>query len=203
MASHLYESEQALVAACAEGDAAAWQAFVTAYGRLIEATAAKVNLRGSAAADLDDLVAHVYEKLLDDGCRRLRAWQGRARFSTYLVQVVRNLALDFAERFQRGPAMTPLEERPEAPAPTPETDEEETMALQVKALRVALDRLPPRQAVIVRMRLEGASLRDIAALLKRPVGTVSVENSRALQRLRTLMEPMLAIQGIAPAREVR
>lgn len=182
----MYETEQELIAACLSGEPEAWHAFKQRYARLIRAAA----LRTSSVdeATLDDLEAIVYQKLLEDRCRRVRAWQGRARFSTYLVQVTRNLVLDWLDSQRRSVDTLPLDDRMDAPSADHDPGVDEAVALQAKALHDAIARLPERQAVIMRMRLAGQSLRDIAHLLGRPVGTVSVESSRAMEKLRTLLE---------------
>jgi RNA polymerase sigma factor (sigma-70 family) len=186
MTSNLYESEAPLIRACAEGDPEAWVRFRAQYGRLIRATASK--FCGFNEESVADLEAITYQKLLEDRCRRLHAWQGRARFSTYLVQVVRNIALDWLDKERRTIHGAPLEDSPE-PVSAPDSYEEtEFHEAQVAALKQAITQLPEKQAMIIRLRLEGKSLRDIALALNRPVGTVSVENSRALTRLRTFME---------------
>jgi len=186
MTSNLYESEAPLIRACAEGDPEAWVRFRAQYGRLIRATASK--FCGFNEESVADLEAITYQKLLEDRCRRLHAWQGRSRFSTYLVQVVRNLALDWLDKERRTLQGSSIEDSPEIAAENDAYEETEYHDVQVQALKQAITRLPERQAIIIRLRLEGKSLRDIALTLKRPVGTVSVENSRALTRLRTYME---------------
>jgi RNA polymerase sigma factor (sigma-70 family) len=186
MTSNLYESEAPLIQACAEGDPEAWVRFRAQYGRLIRATASK--FCGFNEESVADLEAITYQKLLEDRCRRLHAWQGRSRFSTYLVQVVRNLSLDWLDKERRTLQGSSIDDSPEIAADSVSYEETEFHDVQVEALKQAITRLPERQAIIIRLRLEGKSLRDIALTLKRPVGTVSVENSRALTRLRTYME---------------
>lgn len=193
----MHESEQTLIAACIEGDPDAWGQFKQRYQRLIRATVVRTSAVDETT--LDDLEALVYQKLLDDRCRRLRNWRGRARFSTYLVQVTRNQVLDWVDSEKRTLLTQPLDERADAPAPSEEFGADEETRMQVAQLRAAIGALPERQAVIMRLRIEGKSLRDIAQLLRRPVGTISVENSRAMERLRASLEPSRNIsQGLCP-----
>jgi RNA polymerase sigma factor (sigma-70 family) len=182
----VYETEQDLISACIEGDPDAWSEFKTRYRRLIRAAA----VRTSSVDDtiVDDLEATVYQKLLEDRCRRMRAWRGRARFSTYLVQVTRNLVLDWVDTQKRTLVASPLDERPDVAGDAPDYGADEEIAAQSKALHEAIQTLPERQAIIMRLRLEGKSLREIAVLMDRPVGTISVESSRAMLRLRALLE---------------
>jgi RNA polymerase sigma factor (sigma-70 family) len=80
------------------------------------------------------------------------------------------------------------------PAATPE--EPEWDAQRLDALRSALEQLPEKQSIIVRLRLQGKTLNDIAAITKRPLGTIAVENSRALSKLRSAVPLELAkIEG--------
>ena len=57
-------------------------------------------------------------------------------------------------------------------------------------LHKAIQELPPNQALIMCLRLKGKTLRKIADITNRPVGTISVENSRALEKLRAAMKEL-------------
>ena len=81
-----------------------------------------------------------------------------------------------------------MDERTDAPMEGVDLAEAEETAAQHAALRTAIAALPEKQALILKLRIEGKSLRDIAELLNRPVGTISVENSRAMARVRTHLE---------------
>lgn len=182
----MYDTEQELIAECIAGSPHAWTEFKHCYGRLVRAAAVRTSSVDDAT--LDDLEAIVYQKLIEDKCRRLRAWQGRARFSTYLVQVTRNLVLDWVDTQKRLVPTAPLDDRLDAACDAPDMGADEETAAQAQALHLAIKALPERQAVIMRMRLAGHSLRDIAQLLGKPVGTISVESSRAMDKLRSLLE---------------
>ena len=114
MPSTKYEKDRELVEACVRGESNSWTRFEQEYGRLLQSIVFRFDKQLSAVGlDAEDLKSHIYEKLLDDSCRRMRAWKGRAKFSTYLVMVSRNLALDFLERQTRGPAMERYDDMPE------------------------------------------------------------------------------------------
>ena len=79
--------------------AAAWDLFIERYQRLIFATIRHI------ARDRDDVLdvfARVCEALRADDLARLRRWvesaEQRARFSTWLVTVVHNLAIDWVRQ---------------------------------------------------------------------------------------------------------
>lgn len=78
----------------------AWDAFLARYRRLIFAA---IRHYARDYDDVMDVFARACEALREDGLRRLRAYvdepEHRARFSTWLVTVVRNLTVDwFRER---------------------------------------------------------------------------------------------------------
>ncbi len=75
---------------------AAWDLFVTRYRRLIFAA---IRHYAHDYDDVMDAFARVCESLREDDLRRLRSWieqaEHRARFSTWLVTVVRHLTVDW------------------------------------------------------------------------------------------------------------
>ncbi len=75
---------------------AAWDAFLDRYRRLIFAA---IRHYAQDYDDVMDVFARVCESLRADDLRRLRTWvdqsDHRARFSTWLVTVVRNLTIDW------------------------------------------------------------------------------------------------------------
>lgn len=178
----MYDAEPELIAACIEGIPDAWAAFKQRYQKLIRAVVVRTTTVDEST--VDDLEALVYQKVLEDRCRRLRNWRGRARFSTYLAQVTRNQVLDWIDARQRTLATAPLDEHTDAAVSDGDIGEAEEASVQAAALRQAIALLPERQAVILRLRLEGQSIREIATFLHRPAGTIAVESSRAMARVR-------------------
>lgn len=78
---------------------AAWDFFISRYRRLIFAA---IRHYARDYDDVMDVFARVCEALREDDLRRLRAYHAqaehRARFSTWLVTVVRNLTIDWFRR---------------------------------------------------------------------------------------------------------
>lgn len=185
MTSHLYRTDNELIEACLADDAAAWEKFMTQYRRLIRSTTAQLRRRYEVASiDTDDLEHHIYQKLLEDDRRRIRSWKGRARFSTYLVQVTRNLVMDYYALRNKGPLAEEYEASAGDRSVEYDAGEEEEQSQRRAAFDTALKALPEKQALLIRLRLEGKTLNEIAEITRRPLGTISVENSRALARLR-------------------
>lgn len=185
MPSTVYKKDKALIEACVQGESGSWDEFIREYDRLLQSIAFRFHRQLSTVGlDADDLKGHIYEKLLENGCKRLLAWKGRAKFSTFLTMVVRNLALDFLARHTKGPFLERRDDIAEQDDNSKSIEEMELTQNQLSVLRETLHELPDRQAVVLRMRLEGKTLREISRALIKPVGTISVENSRAMKTLR-------------------
>ncbi len=128
-------SDQDLVAACIEGDEAAWNAFIERFDELIALIALRTARRWgqSGRETVADLIQEVYLKLCRDNCRLLRSFapQRDGAWFAYIKKVTANLVHDHfrtqtAKR--RGGAYPPTELRPEA-ADAGSTDVESRVAL--------------------------------------------------------------------------
>jgi RNA polymerase sigma factor (sigma-70 family) len=86
----------------------AWTLFIDHYHRLIDATVCRLILEPDEAVDA---FAHVCERLSESDFARLRRFTERsghrAKFSTWLVAVVRNLTIDWRRARHGRPRATP------------------------------------------------------------------------------------------------
>src|SRR5581483_8513452 len=112
--------------------------------------------------------------------RRLGQLRNPAHFGLWLLRITHREALRVARRRRSVEPLPPhgggAAEQPAAP-PTPELDD----------LLPALGRLPAHERLVVSLRfLNGLSVAEVARVTGRPVGTVTKQLSRALERLRAL-----------------
>jgi len=170
---------------------AAWGEFVAVHSRLLlHVVRAMTNDRDAAM----DAYARVLERLREDDCRRLRTYvpDGRSRFTTWLVAVVRRLCVDWhRERFGRARVDESTEAREarerrrrlgtlaadmglqefteavDAEVREPDGPEERLRAFELHhALDAALATLAPSDQVLLRLRFEdGHSAQQIARTL--------------------------------------
>jgi len=122
---------------------------------------------GVAHADLEDLTQEVFLV----AHKRADRFDPQARPTTWLF----GIALRVAKRHRRRPWF--VRERPALAAPdpahsyTPERALQQTQAERLLARALGTLR-PERCAVLVMFEIEGVPLRDIAALMDTPIGTV-------------------------------
>jgi RNA polymerase sigma factor (sigma-70 family) len=166
---------------------AAWHDFTQTYSKLLLHTAHSLGGGYDAAMDR---YSYVLEQLQRDDFRRLRGYaaDGRSKFSTWLVVVARRLCLDYTRqrygRVRGGTAADDLHERrrrlanlvgeqidltrlQDAAAPDPERV---LSAREIHdVLASALERLEPRDRLLIRLRFEDElSAQEIASMLKLP-----------------------------------
>jgi RNA polymerase sigma-70 factor (ECF subfamily) len=178
-------SEEALVHACAEGDAAAWREFVDLTSGWVR-RAAEGTLRGARAADVDDAVAEVYRKLLERNSALLRSFRAPFNLRAWLTIITRRTCL----RTLRRPTAVPLER--DVVAPQVDIPEE------TRALERLLQKLPPEDRLVLDLFFrQDASYESIGAVLGISAESVGKRKFRALERLKELAKA----EGINPFRE--
>jgi len=135
-----------------------------------------------------DLCQSLYLKLLEDGCRRLRAFDGSlgVPFPTYLRVLATNLHIDWTRSREgrdrrRWIDLAGLRDILPDPVGVEEGD-------AVERVESSLSDLPPRDAAALRMRIAGFSYEEIARSTGLTEGGVAARISRARSRLRDLLE---------------
>ncbi|HVS01371.1 MAG TPA: RNA polymerase sigma factor [Thermoanaerobaculia bacterium] len=174
------ELDEALLAACRRGDAAA-------FGELFERTRGYVHavalhvVRDEAGAA--DVTQDVYLKLL----RRIGQFDGRSGFRTWLYRIVVSTALDQLRRRRR---FLPLDDpRPEPWGAAGGPEAELLQRERQRRLRRAVASLPKRLRLPLVLRFVAElSYREIGEVLGLAPGTVASRLSRAQRRLARLLD---------------
>lgn len=125
-----------------------------------------------SAADADDLVQSVIERVLDRGV------PGDVELKKWSFRVCRNLWIDGLRAKK-----TRLDAVPELQARSAETLSSETVAgdqIMVERTKAAIDALPPvYREVMTVVGIGGASYKEAAEMLDAPIGTVMSRLGRA------------------------
>ncbi len=178
-----------LVAQCRAGDPLAWEAFVRRFqSRIYGLACTYVRDRDEAA----DLAQEIFIRLFETRAR----WAPEAEFVPWLFQVARNRAVDFLRRRNvRRPAVSvPADEAALTLADPGEGPEAQAIRRSRRErFRAGLARLSDISREILLLRdVQGLSVREVAAALNVPAGTVKSRASRARAEL---AERMLALGG--------
>lgn len=169
------QSDAEIIRAVLDGDRRAFAALVARHERAVWTTAWRVLRDDHAALDAG-------QEAFLAAFRRLGDLRRPDRFGTWLLRIARREAIHMARRRDResccslddaGTRGEPIAK----PATRVSGDAEELLA--------AVARLPEHERlVVVQRHLDGRSVAEIAEALGRPVGTVTKQLSRAIERLR-------------------
>jgi RNA polymerase sigma-70 factor (ECF subfamily) len=148
------------------------------YGRLFR----HLVLSGSTAAEADDLIQEGFLRLF----RHLRSGEPVENPRWWLLRVIHNLRIDDIRKRKREFAM----ERPEfeclvgqLPSADPDAEEQILAREEQARIQTAVGKLAPRQYQYLLLRAEGFKLREIAAMFRVTVQTVSESCAKAMLEL--------------------
>jgi RNA polymerase sigma-70 factor, ECF subfamily len=177
-------SDEELVRATRLGHRDAFASLVGRYERVVWVTARRI------LGD-DDAVADAAQEAFLQAYRRLHALREPSLFAGWLLRIARREASRMARLRSRHPTLS-LDEcdnerpsRPDGPEGPFSADSEELLA--------AIADLPDHERSVVVLRyVDGRSVAEIAAACGRPVGTVTKQLSRALERLRLTLTEVIS-----------
>ncbi len=182
----LSDIDRRLLTRCIEREPGAWEDFVDRFIALIThvvSSTLQQRLGEHSPQVRDDLVAEVFLKLIDKDFAVLRRFRGQSSLSTYLVVVVRRIAVRRAARIRRAVAAS-LQHDPAA-----QLDNSELMVENREEVQALLSQMPAEEAMAIRMyHLEERTYRDISSQIGIPENSVGPLLFKARTRLRSLRQ---------------
>jgi RNA polymerase sigma-70 factor, ECF subfamily len=168
------DDDIAVVERARRGDRAAFDRLMRRHQRAVYRLALRYVRDPDEAAD-------ICQRAFVRALLSLPRFRGEARFRTWLYRIAMRLSLNAV----RDRALTrPLDA--EAPADSAERE----LPDDLRRLRAAVERLPPRQRAVVELRTyEDMSFRDVARVLATTVVAAKVNYHYAVKRLRKEMGP--------------
>jgi len=183
--------EADLIERAKSGDLSAFEELFILYRNQVFSLAYRMT---GNPTDAEDLCQEVFLQAM----RKIGSFQGRSAFSTWLYRVTVNRSKDHLRRKKRSPEVLQIgDEQPEPKASVeselsgkPGGPEESAVSSEAGQLvRAALVKLPiGLRTPLVLHELEGLEYREIARVLRLPVGTVKSRIFRARARLAEILE---------------
>lgn len=170
---------------CGSGDSGAWEDLRVRWTPLIAGLARRAlgTTGGGSEADVDECVSETFARLLADGGARLRQYRTDFAPSTWLGFIVLGVVRDL-RRERAGPPgeRAPLESiLAKELGPSEAVEDSEVQ----ERLRLAIDALPDRDRLLLRMRYaDGLDPARIGRILHLPGGAVSDALRRCRNRLK-------------------
>ncbi len=169
------------------GDEGAWRCFVSEYGGLINAVAARFGLLGD---DRDEL----FQATCASAVRSIGALRSPERISSWVYNIAWRKAIDVKRLRQREVGSHGLAglSHPERHLVQAASIEDELVRREeVLQLYLALDRLDARcRRLVTGLYLERLSYAELAGREDLPVGSIGPNRARCLERLRSLIESL-------------
>ena len=179
--------ERQLIDRCIRGEAGAWEVLVRDYGPAVY-DAARFTLRRVLGSAHDEDVENVYQGVLlglcDRDAHRLKLFQARSSFKTWVTSVTARFALNYVRTEKRKGSLKYLaldaaaEDLPDRDLLGGDVEDRERV-------HSALDKLPSREKLILKLfYFDGLSYKAVAEILRIPVNSVSPLLIRARESLR-------------------
>lgn len=182
----LSDIDRRLLNRCIEGAPGAWEDFVDRFIALIThvvTSTAELRLGSFSEQTRDDIVAEVFLKLVDKDFAVLRRFRGQSSLGTYLVVVVRRIAVRRLAKLSRNAATSLTTE------PTDAEGNGEMTVENNEEVQSLLSQMPAEEATAIRMyHLEDRSYRDIGMQIGIPENSVGPLLFKARTRLRSMRE---------------
>ena len=179
--------ERQLIDRCIRGEAGAWDHLVREYGPSVH-DAARFTLRrvlGSAQQeDIENVYQGVLLGLCDREAHRLKLFQNRSSFRTWVTSVTVRFSLNYIRTEKRKGSLKYLA-LDDSAAELPDRDLLPNDAEERERLHRALEKIPPREKLILKLfYFDGLSYKSIAEIMRIPVNSVSPLLIRAKDSLR-------------------
>ncbi len=177
-------SDRDLVARACTGEPVAVNLLITAVRHAVHRyTRARLSTYSGGAEVAEDVTQEVCLAVVDVLPRY--ADHG-APFAALVYAIASNKVADAQRRYARTPFHV-VEELPEQTEPALNPEQQTMARSDVEAALALLERLPPRMAMVVRLRAEGLSADEVGAMVGLTANAVRVTQHRALARVRRLV----------------
>jgi RNA polymerase sigma factor (sigma-70 family) len=179
--------ERQLIDRCIRGEAGAWDHLVREYGPAVH-DAARFTLRRVLGSAQEEDIENVYQGVLlglcDRESHRLKLFQNRSSFRTWVTSVTVRFSLNYIRTEKRKGSLKYLALDASA-SELPDRDLLPNDAEERERLHRALEKIPAREKLILKLfYFDGLSYKSISEIMRIPVNSVSPLLIRAKDSLR-------------------
>ena len=186
-------SDAAAVRQVRSGDRDAFRPLVERYSHMLFVLAYRMT---NNETDAEEVVQETFLRAY----RALPNFQERANFATWLYRIASNCTLDLLDRRKTQPQPAPADDTDPnnepientVPSTAPDPERQHYSAEISGRIAAAMDLLTPVEKVAFVLRhFEGRPVEEIAATLKVKTGAAKQSIFRAVQKMRTALEPAI------------
>ncbi|MCK4727993.1 MAG: sigma-70 family RNA polymerase sigma factor [Desulfobacterales bacterium] len=191
-----FEEDRQLLSECFAGDRKASETLVRQFSGLVYGSVQYTLMAKHVSFnrhDLDDLHNTVFLRLFDQGCKKLRQYEGRngCSLSSWIRMIAVRTVLDHLRKkgvdtmvWQK--KRITLEELPELKADGVEFEAQIEKAEQGRLLQDGMQRLPPRDRLFIKLHFDqGLSVAEVAEAMQLSIDNAYTVKHRAIQRLKS------------------
>jgi len=193
-----FEEDRELISNCLSGDRGAWETAVRRFSNLVYQTVRTTFLAKQipfGRQDLDDLHNTVFLGLFEQGCAKLKLYQGRngCTLASWIRIVTVRIVLN---HLRKKGVDAPLWEKKKTPVEELfwlRAEEQGPLALmesaeQEKLVQEGMESLAPRDRLFMKLHIDqGLPVEEVAEALQISVQNAYVVKHRAVERLRTYL----------------
>lgn len=190
------EKDRRLLSRCLSGDRKASETLVRRFSGLVYQSVQYTLMAKDVSFnrhDLEDLHNTVFLRLFEQGCKKIRQYQGRngCSLASWIRMIAVRTVLDHLRKkgvdimgWQK--KRITLEELPELKADGVEFEAQIEKAEQGRLLQDGMQRLPPRDRLFIKLHFDqGLSVAEVAEAMQLSIDNAYTVKHRAIQRLKS------------------
>lgn len=180
--------ERKLIAECIRGNARAWEQFIEDYTQAVY-DAARFTLSrvlGSAQQeDIANVVSGVFLALCDKSFHRLKLFQGKSSFKTWVTSVTTRFSLNYIRTEKRKGSLKFAQLDDSATDIAARAEFGRLPSDEQEMLHRAIEQLPPRERLLIKLfYFDGLSYKAISDVMRMPMNSISPLMLRAKEALK-------------------
>ena len=183
--------ENKLLEGCLAQDKGAWDTFVDRYSRLISHTIVQTLKRYLFTAEnqiVDDLFQSVFLSLIEHNCKKLRQFQGKCKFSSWLHIVTVHLTIDYLRK-----KPDPLQSDDDIAETIPNGNPSPDMLIEIKEQKMILEKI--KKDLTSRERLFAKLCYDLELPTAEIVRILNITENNVYQLKNRVRDKMKKIVG--------